>query len=335
MILYSGLNRLVVVDVSIKKLKLFLTYSAIIGVLGSGGYMKFCRDKANDFSAKTKNYISEFEDDDFEIAAHRGCTFEEVENTMPALKAASEAGFVDYIELDTRLSGDGKLVVAHNSSVNEDWFSSTNISKTNSFDLENGNYRYSPPIFDDFVKSFFNPTEGVIIQERLINTFGKEFSVPSIDDAIKACGDKTILIDLKFSNNQARFYETIKEFLAKNDGHNIILQSADLDALRALQVTFPQYKYLAIVDSEDDFSKCITFDILGVRKNLINTPDVMTYLEDGKKLSVWTVNSIEDVDLVMEATGDYATELIYVTDYPQIVATHLGESTLQKKKVTN
>lgn len=50
------------------------------------------------------------------VAAHRGLSAEEPENTFPAFHAAAEAGFPCF-ELDVRLTHDGEVVVIHDASI--------------------------------------------------------------------------------------------------------------------------------------------------------------------------------------------------------------------------
>jgi len=50
------------------------------------------------------------------VIAHRGEHLRHPENTMPAFRAAVEAG-ADYIEVDVRTTSDGKLVLMHNDTV--------------------------------------------------------------------------------------------------------------------------------------------------------------------------------------------------------------------------
>lgn len=50
------------------------------------------------------------------VAAHRGCSTDYPENTMPAFRAAIELG-VDQIELDVRVTKDNELVVIHDPTV--------------------------------------------------------------------------------------------------------------------------------------------------------------------------------------------------------------------------
>lgn len=321
-----------------RNFKLFLTYSTIFALLTGGSYIKTCRDKSRDFAAKTKYYVTNFEDDNYKIAAHRGYTQDAIENTVDAFRDAEKAKFVDYIELDTRLSADGELVVIHDSSVklkNPNKSDYLTIEETYFEEIVNGEFKYTPNKAEDFFKAFFSSDEGVMIQEKLLNSFGESFSISSLEDAIEACGDKPILLDLKFKENYSDFYETLKVVLGKVENKNIILQSADLDALCNLQRLLPEYRYLAIVNSTDDFEKCKSFEMIGVRQNLIGEAEVDQALDAGKELSVWTINTTKQLDDVVAAVGDDATKIIYVTDYPAMVAQHLNNISIQKKKVTD
>lgn len=49
--------------------------------------------------------------------AHRGVGTECPENTLPAFAAAAEQGY-EYIEMDTRFTADGKLVLLHDETMN-------------------------------------------------------------------------------------------------------------------------------------------------------------------------------------------------------------------------
>lgn len=317
-----------------KKLKTFLVYSSVVALLGSAGIIKLCRDSSNEFATKTKNYITEFTDDSFKIVAHRGYTKNSIENTVAAFNDAKEAEFIDYIELDARLSKDNELVVSHNSSVKNDG-SSMVIENTSTRDIVNGEWKYYSNHVSSFLKSLFNGNEGLMVREKLHKSFGKDFSIPTLDEAIASCGDKTIILDLKFNNNQAEFYQALAAFLRDRNNHDIILQSADLDALRALQMTFPEYKYSAIIDSEEDFQKCDSFDILGVRKNLVHSPEVELALDNDKEIAIWTIDSVKELDDVVASVGDNMENIAYITNYPEVVATHLNDISVQKKKVTN
>ena len=46
------------------------------------------------------------------VIAHRGASWDEPENTLPAFRRAIEVG-ADYVELDVHAAKDGRLVVVH------------------------------------------------------------------------------------------------------------------------------------------------------------------------------------------------------------------------------
>ncbi len=50
------------------------------------------------------------------VISHRGEHLHHPENTMPAFRAAFEAG-ADFIEVDVRTTSDGKLILMHNDTV--------------------------------------------------------------------------------------------------------------------------------------------------------------------------------------------------------------------------
>ena len=62
-----------------------------------------------------KNYWTQSKKNIF-VAAHRGCSTKYPENTMPAFKAALDAG-VDQIEFDLHVTLDNEIVIMHDSDV--------------------------------------------------------------------------------------------------------------------------------------------------------------------------------------------------------------------------
>ena len=55
------------------------------------------------------------------VISHRGEHLHHPENTLPAFRAALEAG-ADFIEVDVRTTSDGKLVVMHDGTVDRSTF---------------------------------------------------------------------------------------------------------------------------------------------------------------------------------------------------------------------
>lgn len=82
------------------------------------------------------------------IIGHRGAAGHLPENTMPSFHKALELG-ADGFELDVRITGDGKLVVVHNSVVGGQAIQTSNYADIRQ--LPDG---YEIPLFEDFLKAF-------------------------------------------------------------------------------------------------------------------------------------------------------------------------------------
>ena len=78
--------------------KRLLAYTAVISIIGTGCAFKLCKSKSQKYEGNVISYVSSFTDDEFELAAHRGFSSLDVENTIDAFKLADEAPYVDYIE---------------------------------------------------------------------------------------------------------------------------------------------------------------------------------------------------------------------------------------------
>lgn len=311
-----------------KTLKLFLTYSSCSAVIASGLFFNLCRNKSNDFSDFVYEFSEDIDDDGFLVAAHRGHCDNFVENTSEAFANAADSNLVDFIEIDVRLTDDDELVVVHNNSVTKVDGNDLRISSSCSDDILNSNYVYfSADDLKNFLSSFCNDSEGRLIRERFHSTFGKNYCIPSLKNAFDKCGGKPILLDLKFKNDFDRFEKMLFKFLdsCSYDGE-IILQSADLESLKKLQCLHPEYSYLAIVNSEDDFEKCDSFNMLGVRKNLVGHWRTIDALYSGKRISVWTINSSDELSDVNSSLGKYGDDVIYVTDYPKMISAVLSKT---------
>lgn len=315
-------------------IKKITAYAVVIALVGTGGVLKLCKDKSDKFASKTYDYINEAVDDDFLIAAHRGFSSLEVENTENAFIEANNAWYVDYIELDVRMTADGELVCGHNDSVVDDELQKRKISEMTSEDIFGEDFKYFGVNFKAGAKSLFSVTEGSLIRDRNMNILGKSYSISSLDSALDLCDDKKILIDLKFNDNFEDFSERLMEVIMNYDTDRIVLQSANLKLLKKLQELYPEYNYLGIISKEEDFEKCESFQMIGVRKNLIDSKCVVDALNDGKQLSIWTINTTHELETVADSLGDSYQDVIYVTDYPDIMASHLDTIKLEKKKVT-
>lgn len=259
----------------------------------------------------------------------------EVENTLDSFDAATDAEYVDYIELDVRLTADGKLVTVHNNIIVSEDGKLVVVSDSNYSDILGKQFKYYSFNIIDFCKSFVSDTEGNLIKNCICNLSGKSYTITDLKSALKVCNGKKILLDLKFQNDFDNFVPALMEVLfSENVNNNTIIQSSDLILLEVLQSQYPQCNYLAVIKRIDDFKYCGLFKMLGVKKNLIDAVEVDEAISNGKVIFVWTINTTDELEKVVDSLGDYYDDIIYVTDYPDVVGSHLKTISMQKKKVT-
>ncbi len=311
-----------------------LAYTAVISIIGTGCAFKICKSKSQKYEGNVISYVSSFVDDDFELAAHRGFSSLAVENTIDAFKLADDSPYVDYIELDIRLADDGEIICSHDSFVRNIKFQKWYLEQHKGREAIRNTFAYTGFNHNDFIYSIFSTTDGYIIRKRQLELLNDKFSLSTLSDALEVCDKKPVIIDIKFNDDfdvlTNKLYAIIKDF----DSSKIILQSSNLELLSKLQELYPSYNYSAIIDDVEDFEKCSGFQMIGVKKSLVSKEYVKSAFESGQAVSVWTVNSTEDVNDIASTLGDYYDDVVYITDYPDVVAYELNSIKLEKKKVT-
>ena len=116
----------------IKSVKNIIVYGSTIALIGSGiGFHSEMRQPVDENATMT----------DYLIGAHRGESSLAIENTKESIVLASENNEVDYIEVDVRMSLDGKLYLSH-----DDYVltanGNQNISEMMSADIESSSFIY-------------------------------------------------------------------------------------------------------------------------------------------------------------------------------------------------
>ena len=296
-------------------IKNLIVYGSAIAIIGSG----FCFG-LNQASSEVET-VSNFSYEDFDIAAHRGFSSIAVENTTRAFDLASQALYVDYIEMDARLTEDGKLVLAHDDEVIAPFYKN-NISDMTYDEVTNKNFTY----YSDDVKVYFDNLfgqDGKTIINRLSNLNGITYNVVGLDDGLEFCGDKKILLDLKFDDNVIKFVEALEDIFELKDTSNIVFQSDDSTALLYLKTIHPEWFCSILVRDSKDLELVEYFDGIGIRKDIVDEEFVKGALDDGKLVSIWTFRSIDEVNKVATELGNNCDDVLYITDYPDLVFKHL------------
>lgn len=296
-------------------IKNLIVYGSAIAIIGSG----FCFG-LNQASSEVET-VGNFSYEDFDIAAHRGFSSIAVENTTRAFDLASQALYVDYIEMDARLTEDGKLVLAHDDEVIAPFYKN-NISDMTYDEVTNKNFTY----YSDDVKVYFDNLfgqDGKTIINRLSNLNGITYNVVGLDDGLEFCGDKKILLDLKFDDNVIKFVEALEDIFELKDTSNIVFQSDDSTALLYLKTIHPEWFCSILVRDSKDLELVEYFDGIGIRKDIVDEDFVKEALDDGKLVSIWTFRSIDEVNKVATELGNNCDDVLYITDYPDLVFKHL------------
>lgn len=309
-----------------KFIKRLLLFTSAATIATSSIAYKLSHDTQTSF---IKDLTDFFSADDFSIVAHRGFSSLVVENTKDSLELANNTSYIDMVEFDIRLTSDNKLVLSHNNTIDTLKGKTIKISDSLSSDLLNKELIYKKP----WIKSYINTLseiDGLVIRKRFKNLNNKTYKLVTLSDAIDICKDKKILLDLKFNNDTKQFIDTLEQELKDKDTDNITFQSSDLLALLCLEKENKDYNYQAIINSKDKLNYTTLFDNIALKKHLVTYKVIDELEKDNKNVSIWTINSVKELNNVLNKVNDYYKDITYITDYPDIVNYELQKKTLTK-----
>ena len=232
-----------------------------------------------------------------QIYAHRGARAIAPENTLPAFQAALDVGAAG-IELDVQCSQDGELVVMHDFSVDR---------------TTNGSGKVA-----DFT----------VAELRLLDAgsyFAPDFAgtrIPTLGEVIDAAGDQIGLnIELKASGPPARLVErTLAVIDAKGFSGRCVISSLSYDALAEVRERTRTIPIGYIMAKAVGRPTRLDVDFLSVQESLATRKLVRNAHRAGMQVHVWTVNSAESFDRMIDAGVDNV-----ITDRPEALRARLGE----------
>lgn len=304
-----------------KRIALFVA-GTLIFTTGLAAHLN--KKQSETFAGHVTAFSESIEEDDYLIAAHRGFSSLEVENTKEAFALAASKNYVDYIEMDARLTYDNRIVLSHNNNIMISSDMSVDVSSLTYDEIKERSFYYS-----SMPSGFFlwkSPEKGFLIS-RYFNLTGKEYEVCDLLEGIKACGDKKILLDLKFQYDQEELCEELIHELEGVDTSNIVFQSLDIRGIRYLK-EHSDFNCLALLDSKSDLSYIGDFENVGIKASLL-TPEVCERLfQNDGLVAVWTIDTTDELSKVCSSLGDHEQDVIYITDVPDLIATKLDEKQL-------
>ena len=280
----------------IKRLLLF-TSAATIATLSIA--YKLSHDTQTGFIKDLTDFFSD--DDAFSIVAHRGFSSLTIENTKDALELANNTSYIDMIEFDIRLTNDDKIVLSHNNTINTLKGKTIKISDSLSSKLLGEELIYKKP----WTKSYINTLseiDGLVIRKRFEN----------------------------LNNKTRKFITALEKELKDKDTDNMTFQSSNLLALLCLEKEKKDYNYQAIINSKDKLNYISLFDNIALKKQLVTYKVINELEKDNKSVSIWTINSVKELNSVLNKVDDYYKDITYITDYPDIINYELQKKTLTK-----
>ena len=312
-----------------QKISKLVIYAATTFIVGTGINLKIQNDKSKNFEKEVYDYVEFFESDNYLVAAHRGYSSLEVENTKQAIELASNCNYIDYIEFDARLTKDGVLVISHDDKIDDNTF----ISKSNYSELINKKFTYNTDVKDSFFELFSSDKDKFILNRNgKLNK--KEYSIISLSEALSLCGEKTILLDLKFNNDKELFLKSLTTDLKCIDNDKVILQSSNIESLKYIRENLNNYNYLAIIENENQIKYIDEFNNIGIEKNLINDKVINKINSKNGLVAIWTVNTTNDYNQVISTIGNNYINVLFITDYPDL-GTYLINNRDKIKKLVN
>ena len=312
-----------------QKISKLVIYATTTFIIGTGVNLKVQDNKSKDFEKTVYNYAESFESDNYLIAAHRGYSSLEIENTKEAIELASNCDYIDYIEFDARLTKDGVLVISHNDKIDDN----TYVSKSYYNDLISKDYTYNTDSKNS-ISDFFNKNKDKYIINRNGRLNEKKYNVISLSEALSYCGNKKVLLDLKFNNDKEMFLNSLTTDLKNIDPNKIIIQSSDIESLKYIRNNLNNYNFLAIIENKSQFKYINEFDNIGIEKSLINEQVINKLNKNNGLVAVWTINSIDDYNQVINNLGSNYDNILYITDYPDL-GSYLINNKDKIKKLVN
>ena len=312
-----------------QKISKLVIYATTTFIIGTGVNLKIQDNKSKDFEKTVYNYAESFESDNYLIAAHRGYSSLEIENTKEAIELASNCDYIDYIEFDARLTKDGVLVISHNDKIDDN----TYVSKSYYNDLISKDYTYNTDSKNS-ISEFFNKNKDKYIINRNGRLNEKKYNVISLSEALSYCGNKKVILDLKFNNDKEMFLNSLTTDLKNIDPNKIIIQSSDIESLKYIRNNLNNYNFLAIIENKSQFKYIDEFDNIGIEKSLINEQVINKLNKNNGLVAVWTINSIDDYNQVINNLGSNYDNILYITDYPDL-GSYLINNKDKIKKLVN
>lgn len=237
------------------------------------------------------------EHDDVTIIAHRGNAFVAPENTASALERAIADG-ADLLEVDVRMTADGKLVLWHDADLERLVGRPERISELQWEDIRTLD-----------AGAWFSPDyagERVLTLTQLIDL---------------ARGRANLFLDLKPDHNSRDLARQVVRVLRREDAlEGTVIAAAERHVLNDARAMEPSLRTALLAQFVIGPLREGQFDILGLRHNRISTAAVARARQLDYELHAWTVNQPSEMARLIDMGVD-----AIITDRPDVLARLLAE----------
>ncbi|MCR8848334.1 glycerophosphodiester phosphodiesterase [Rossellomorea sp. SC111] len=230
------------------------------------------------------------------LFAHRGVSGEAPENTLAAFKAAADSGAYG-IELDVQLSKDGKIVVNHDETIDRTtngtgYVKDLTWEQLRTYDAGN----------------WFHPSF-------------KGESIPSLEEVLDVVTTHrdSIIINIELKNDQIDYpqlEEKVLEMLKeKGMKEQTIISSFNPESLKKVRELDPDIETGEGIPANIlDRIKPLQVNAIHCEAVFAQSPTGIIVMEMGIPLRVFTINTMEELQLVKKAGVE-----VVMTDYPGLL----------------
>ncbi len=218
-----------------------------------------------------------------EVTAHRGASLNYPENTMSAFRGAKELG-ADWIELDVQQTKDRKLIVLHD----------TNLKRTTGVDKNTWELTLEEVEKLD-AGSFFSPE------------FAGE-KIPLLEDVIVFAKENNMKlnIELKPTGKEIEFEKDVVDLVRKYDFvDNCVITSQVYEVLENVKKYNREIQTVYVMSlAYGDITKLTAADSFSIEASSATKKLVNKVHNEGKELYVWTVNTKENIQKMIDLNVD-------------------------------
>lgn len=229
-----------------------------------------------------------------EVTAHRGGSLDFPENTMSAFRGAQKVG-ADWIELDIQQTKDRKIVISHDTNV----FRVTGVNRD---------------IIDMTYEEISKLDAGSFFSEKF-----KGEKMPLLEEALEFAKNNNVKlnIELKPTGKEIDFEKDVVELIKKYDFiDRCVVTSQVYSAVENVKKIDSNIKTLYVMSvAIGDITNLEYADNFSVEATNVNEELVNLVHSKGKKLFVWTINTKENINKMI----DLGVDNIITDDYPLAV----------------